>query len=189
MGRVSGYNQSKWPWHSFVCSVAPEDDQLPLMLSCWCSIDLLIILFFVLPLYTDLHEHFNSYTPGQLFGINLSLFLKRYSKSKLWYFFFEFQSVFWYSSKGNYLFFVSVVFIIIIVVRITCFLFKAINHLLQYFSIMFNFAKYISRIFYFRPQIFFRTDFGSSLKKSCEFASNSVRGYTKMWLNLYVQQS
>ena len=77
MERVLGCNQSKWPWHSFVCSVAPEDDQLPLMLSCWCSIDLLMIFFFVSPLYTDPHEHFNSYTPGELFGINLSLFLHK----------------------------------------------------------------------------------------------------------------
>ena len=30
----------------------------------WCSIDLLMIFFFVSPLYTDPHEHFNSYTPG-----------------------------------------------------------------------------------------------------------------------------
>ena len=52
MERVLGCNQSKWPWHSFVCSVAPEDDQLPLMLSCWCSVDLLMIFFFVSPLYT-----------------------------------------------------------------------------------------------------------------------------------------
>ena len=49
--------------------------QLPFMVSCCFSIDLLVILFFVSPLYTDPHEHFNSYTPGQLFGINLPLFL------------------------------------------------------------------------------------------------------------------
>ena len=57
--------------------VAPEDDQLPLMFFCWWSIDLLMIFFFVSPLYTDPHEHFNSYTPGKLFGINLSLFLHK----------------------------------------------------------------------------------------------------------------
>ena len=45
MERVLGCNQSKCPWHSFACSVAPEDDQLLLMLSCWCSTDLLIISF------------------------------------------------------------------------------------------------------------------------------------------------
>ena len=73
MERVLGCNQSKQPWHSFVCSVAPEDVQLPLILSCWCSIDLVITFFFVSPLYTDPHEHFNSYTPGKLFGINLFL--------------------------------------------------------------------------------------------------------------------
>ena len=64
MERVLGCNQSKCPWHSFVCSVAPEDDHLLLMLSCWCSVDLLIIFFFASPLYTDPHEYFNLYTPG-----------------------------------------------------------------------------------------------------------------------------
>ena len=57
MQRVLGCNQSKCPWYSFVCSVAPENDQLPLMLSSWCSIDLLMIFFIVSPLYTDLHEN------------------------------------------------------------------------------------------------------------------------------------
>ena len=64
MQRVLRCNQSKCPWHSFVCSVAPEDDQLPLMLSSRCSIDLLMIFFFVSPLYTDPHEHFNWYQQG-----------------------------------------------------------------------------------------------------------------------------
>ena len=50
-----GCNQSKWLWHSLVCLVAPEDDQLPLMCSCWCSIDLLMIFFLVSPLYTNSH--------------------------------------------------------------------------------------------------------------------------------------
>ena len=51
-----GCNQLEWLWHSFVCLVAPEDDdQLPLMVSCWCPIDLLTIFFFVSQLYTDLH--------------------------------------------------------------------------------------------------------------------------------------
>ena len=77
MERVLGCNQSKWSWHSFVCPVALEDDQLPLMLSCWCSIDLLMIFFFVSPLYTDPDEYFNLYTPRQLFGINLPLFLHK----------------------------------------------------------------------------------------------------------------
>ena len=77
MERVLRCNLSKWPWHSFVYSVVPEDDQLPLMLSCWCLIDLLMIFFFVSPLYTDPHEHFNLYIPGWLFRINLSLFLHK----------------------------------------------------------------------------------------------------------------
>ena len=58
MERVLGCNQSKWPWHSFGCFVAPEDKQLPLMLSSWCSIDLLIIFFFVASLYIVLHEQY-----------------------------------------------------------------------------------------------------------------------------------
>ena len=79
-------------------SVAPEDDQLPLMLSCWCSIDLLMIFFFFTIIYR----------PGWTFwfGINLFLFLhkiktrlKHYSKSKLLYLFFDFWSDFWYPRK------------------------------------------------------------------------------------------
>ena len=49
-----------------MCLVAPEDAQLPLILSCWCSIDLVINFFLVSPLYADPHEHFNSYAPGYL---------------------------------------------------------------------------------------------------------------------------
>ena len=63
-GESFGGVNSRNDRHILLCSVAPEDDQLPLMLSCWCSIDLLMIFFFVSPLYTDLHKHFNSYTPG-----------------------------------------------------------------------------------------------------------------------------
>ena len=63
-GESFGCNKRKQLWHSFVYSVAPEDVQLPLILSCWCSIDLVITFFFVSPLYTDPHEHFNSYTLG-----------------------------------------------------------------------------------------------------------------------------
>ena len=39
---------------------------------------------------------------------------------------------------------------------------------------------------YFNIEIYFRTDFGSSHKKFFEYASNCVRGYTIMWLNLYI---
>ena len=73
-GESFGGVNSRNDRHILLCSVAPEDDQLPLMLSCWWSIDLLIIFFFISWLYTDPHEHFNLYTPGELFGINLSLF-------------------------------------------------------------------------------------------------------------------
>ena len=77
MDRVLECNQSKQSWHPFACSVAPEDDHLPLMLSCWFSVDLLMISLFVSPLCTDEHEYFNSCTPRQLFGINVSLFLHK----------------------------------------------------------------------------------------------------------------
>ena len=80
--------------------------------------------------------------------------LKRYYKSKLLHFFFDFWSDFWYPRKGNCLLFVGVV---IIIVGTTCFLFKAINHLLQCFSIISIFAKYIrysiSNLKYFSEQI------------------------------------
>ena len=148
MERALGCNQSKWLWHSFVCSVAPEDDQLPLVLSFWCSIDLPLIFFFV------------------------RARSKLYSKSKLLYFFFDFWSDFWYPRKGHCLLFVNVV--IIIIVGAMRFIFKAINYLLQCFSIMSIFAKYISQMFYFPPQIFFRKDFCSSRKKSFEYAGNCV---------------
>ena len=45
METALGCNQSKWLWHSFACSVAPEDAKLTLMPSCWCSVDLLMALF------------------------------------------------------------------------------------------------------------------------------------------------
>ena len=38
---------------------------------------LIYCFFFVSPLYTDPHENFNSYTPGSLLSINLSLFLHK----------------------------------------------------------------------------------------------------------------
>ena len=38
MRTVSGCSQSNWPWHSFACSVAPDDSHFPLLLSCWCSV-------------------------------------------------------------------------------------------------------------------------------------------------------
>ena len=136
MERVLKCFQSTWPWHPFVCSVAPVGDHLPLMLSCWCSIDL-VMIFFVSPLYTDPHEHFNSYTPEQLFGIKLSLLLH-----KMW---FKLGPVGNATQNPNIsisllifgpnfgiqesLFFVSVA-VINIILGATCFLFKAVNQLL-----------------------------------------------------------
>ena len=58
-----------------MCSVAPEDDQLPLVLSFWCSIDLPLIFFFV------------------------RARSKLYSKSKLFYFFLIFGPIFGIQGK------------------------------------------------------------------------------------------
>ena len=49
------------------------------------------------------------------------------------------------------------------------------------------FTKRISQLLYFRPQILLRTDFGSSCKNFFEYAGIRVRGYTRIWLNLYVR--
>ena len=74
MERVLGYNQSRRPWHSFACSVCPEDGQLLFIHSCWCCIDLVMMFFFVSPWSSDPHENFNSYSLGWLFDYS-SLFL------------------------------------------------------------------------------------------------------------------
>ena len=77
--------------------------------------------------------------------------MKRYSKSKLLYFFFGFWSGFWYPMKCNCLLFVNVV---IIVGDTNCFLFKVISYLLQCFLIISIFSKHISQILYFSPKYF-----------------------------------
>ena len=41
MCTVFGYRQSTFSWHSFVCSVAPDDSHFSLMLSRWCTMDVL----------------------------------------------------------------------------------------------------------------------------------------------------
>ena len=73
MRTVFGCSQSNWPWHSFVCSVAPDDSHFPLILSCWCSMHRVRTLFFDSPIYFPLHEQTNWYTPGWLFGSSLGL--------------------------------------------------------------------------------------------------------------------
>ena len=45
MHTVFRCSPSNWPWHSFVCSVAPDDSHFPLMLSCWCSMHRVRTLF------------------------------------------------------------------------------------------------------------------------------------------------
>ena len=74
MRTVFGCSQLNWPWHSFVCSVAPDDSHFPLILSCWCSMHRVRTLFFDSPIYFPLHEQSNWYTLGWLFDSSLSLF-------------------------------------------------------------------------------------------------------------------
>ena len=185
---VLGCNQSECAWHSFVCSVAPEDVHLPLILSCRCSIDLLMIFFFVSSLYTDPREHFNSYTPGYLFRINLTLFLHKIfvKLGSVWnatMTFFIFGAVFGIQGK------VIVCFLLVLLLLLVVVLGIFFSKLLVIFFNVFPscpFSQNIS-VRYFHSQIFFRTDFGSSCKKSFECAGNCVSGYTRMWLNLCVR--
>ena len=64
MRTVFGCSQSNWSWHSFVCSVAPDDSHFPFILSCWCSIHRVRTLFFDSPIYFPLYEQSNWCTPG-----------------------------------------------------------------------------------------------------------------------------
>ena len=50
---VLGWIQLDYPWHSLVCSVAPDESQLPFMLSSWCSIQRVNTFFFDLPTYSQ----------------------------------------------------------------------------------------------------------------------------------------
>ena len=74
MHNVFGWRQSSCPWHSFICSVAPDDSHFPLILSCSYSLHRVSILFFDSPMYFPLHEQSNWYTPGWQFGGGLGLF-------------------------------------------------------------------------------------------------------------------
>ena len=71
---VFGWRQLDFTWHSFVCSVPPDDSHFPLMLFCWCSMHRVRTLFFESPIYFPLHEQSNWYAPGWLFGSRLGLF-------------------------------------------------------------------------------------------------------------------
>ena len=161
-------------------------DALLLMLD-WSTND---FLFFVSPFYTDTHEYFNSHNPGRLFGINLSLFLQKI--------FFAFRCVWNVTLNPNFhisfLFFcpifgiqvnVTVVFLSLLLLLLLIYVF----FLKLCFLIIFIFAKHISQIFYFCPQIFSRTDIGGSFKKYFEYAGNCTRGYARMWLDLYIRES
>ena len=74
MRTVFGYSQSNCPWHSYVCSVAPDNSHFPLMLSYWCSMHRIRTLFFDSPKYFPLQEKSNWYTRGWLIGSSLGLF-------------------------------------------------------------------------------------------------------------------
>ena len=54
LDNVFGFSQLNWPCHFKQCSVAPELSHFPFMLSCWCSIVLVITFFFVSPTYSAL---------------------------------------------------------------------------------------------------------------------------------------
>ena len=56
---VFGCSQLNWLLHFKQCSVAPELSHFPFMLSCWCSIVLVITFFFVSPMYSALQLQFN----------------------------------------------------------------------------------------------------------------------------------
>ena len=164
------------------------------MLSCRYSIDLLTIFFFVSPLYTEPHEHFNSYATGQLFGINWSLFLhkKFFKLGPFWNTTFHpnfcisfliFGPIFGIQGKVIVCF-LSVLLLLLLLLTLHVFFFQSCY---LSFVMFFDQAQYISWIFYFRSQIFFRTNFGSSCKKCFEYVGNCVKEYTKMWLNLYIR--
>ena len=128
-----------------------------------------MIFFFVSPLYTVPHEDFNLYTPGWLYGINLSLFLHKIlftlssTRNVTLHLnfcdsFFIFGPIFGIQAKVI-VFFFSVA--IIIVVDTTCFLFKVIPKIDVKDHI--HFCK-TYRSVYFRLQKFFTEDIGSSCK-------------------------
>ena len=48
---ILGWIKLNCPWHSLVCSVAPDNSQLPFMLSCWCSMQRVNTFFFESPIY------------------------------------------------------------------------------------------------------------------------------------------
>ena len=74
---VVGWIHLNCPWHSLVCSVVPNDYQLPFMLSFWCSMQSGNTFFFDSPIYLPLHEQCNWYTPGWLLGSSFGLFWHR----------------------------------------------------------------------------------------------------------------
>ena len=76
-GIVLGWIQLSCPWHSLVCSIAPDDSQLLFMLSCWCSIHHVNTIFFDSLMYVPLHEQSNWYTSWWLLGSSFGLFWQR----------------------------------------------------------------------------------------------------------------
>ena len=74
---VFGWIQLNCPWHYLVCLVAPYDSILPLMLSCWCSMQRVNTFFFDWPMYLPLLEQSNWCTPGWILGASYGLFWHR----------------------------------------------------------------------------------------------------------------
>ena len=83
-GIVLGWIQLNCPWHSLVCSIAPDDSQLHFMISCWCSMQHVNTFIFHSPIYLPLHEGSNWYTPGWLLGSSLGSFLSHRIPCKFW---------------------------------------------------------------------------------------------------------
>ena len=59
LDNVFGCSHLNWPWHFKQCSVAPEISHFWFMLSCWCSIVLVITFFFASSMYSALQLQFN----------------------------------------------------------------------------------------------------------------------------------
>ena len=76
--RVLGYDQyDRWKryWHPFLCLVVREDEQLPLIPSCWCSVDLLLIFFFLSPLLPCMNISFRTLQGGNLVLVYICFFI------------------------------------------------------------------------------------------------------------------
>ena len=75
---VLGWIQLNCPWSSLMCLVAPDDSELPFMLSCWCSMQRVNTFFFDSPIHLPVHQKSNWYLSGWwLLGSSFGLFWHR----------------------------------------------------------------------------------------------------------------